>query len=322
MSKHINWSSAFNYAAGSYLFNSVSNHLRNRSRGSYSLGNGQGMAKFRRPRLNVRYRGRTKTRLGRRKFRRGNRLVKRVRRISRVLHRKGLKSIEIKYLQGQLQTPNTVAGTGAISTLLETGAAGSNGNRFGLTSQIVQGTTREQRVGNKVFLRHVRVRALLQASSAATAASEVYFTIMFVRVKDAQGSTGSLSAEVPYLQNIFEYIGSTSALSTAPNGQNGGRGAFVNQWNYINARFKDDFQILKKKTYRIGKFDGNPPMKVMFKFNMPIFKPAYWDDAGNPADGHVYCYYWVDQVTANDGAVADGDRAQMWLSWRASYTDC
>jgi len=319
--KHINYSNAFNIAAGSYLYNSARNFLKNKY-GSYSLVNDNPMAGYgSRQRFRLK-RGGSRTITKRRKFKRQSRLAKRVKRISRTLHRKGLKSIEIKYLQGTFETPNTLAGPGAVGTLLETGGSTAQSAKVNLTSQVARGLTRDGRVGDKVFIRHIRLRGLLQASVATNAASEVYVTVMVVRVKNAGGSTTTLATEIPYLQNIFEFIGSTSSLSTPPNGQNGGRGAYINNWNYVNARYKDDFQILKKKTYRIGKPDGNPPLKVMFKMNIPIFKPAYWDDTNNPQDGHVYLYYWCDQVTFDDRAITAGDRPVMWASWRTSYTDC
>lgn len=316
-----NYSTAFNVAAGTYLLNSLKRQRTN-SYGSYNLsGTDVPMAKFRKSRLRSRN-GRSRTLTKRRKFGRGSRLVKRVRRIGRTLHRKGLNSIEIKYRQGQVVTPDTLAGPGAISTLMETGPVSANNNRFSFTAGTPPGTFAQYRIGGKVFLRHLRIRGLLQASNTAAAASEVYVTILILRVKDAQGSTGTHTAEVPYLQNVYEYIDSTSLLSTPPNSQNGGRGAFVNQWNYVNARFKDDFHVLKKKTYRIGKFDGNPPQKVMFKYNIPVFKPCHWDENNNPQDGHIYIYYWADQITATDGVITNGDRPTMWLSWRCSFTDC
>lgn len=313
------YSDAFNVAAGTYLFNALKRR-RIGGYGSYNIGPNEGMAKFRKSRLRGRYGSRTITKR-RRGGRFGNRLVKRIRRISRTLHRKGLKSIEIKYNQAQLDTGNTALGALSIGTLLEGGAVASNNAKVSLTSGMVRGTDRAQRVGDKVFIRHVRVRGLIQASTSANAAAEVYVTLLILRVKQAQGTTTSLGTEVPYLTNVYEYINNTATLSSPPNGQNGSKGAFVNHWNWINMRWKNDFHILKKKTFAIGKPDGNPPLKRFFKFNIPVFKPAHWEDYSNPQDGHIYLYYWCDEVRPT-GAIVDGDRPQMWLTWRMSYTDC
>jgi len=271
-------------------------------------------------RYGFRFKRRGRTTVRRRKFRgRSGRLTRRVRRITRTLHRKGINSVEIKYSQGQFVTPTTVAGIGFIGTLSEL-ANNTRTSQVSLTAGITRGTARDQRVGNKVFLRHVRFRGLLQASVKAEAVAELYVTILIVRVKDAQGTITSFASEVPYVPNIFEFIGNTAA-PPGLNGQNGGRGAFINNWNYINSRWKDDFTIVKKKTFSLGKPDGTPPLKRYFKFTIPIMKPAFWDDSNNAQDGHHYLFYWCDQVRTDDGIIEDGDRPALWGAWRVSYTD-
>jgi len=236
------------------------------------------------------------------------------------MRRKGLNSIEIKYVQGQFVTPNTPTGLGAIGTLTENGTP-TRAAQISLTSGISRGTARDNRIGNKVFLRHIRFRGLIQASVQAEAVSELAITVLIVRIKDAQGPVTTYGNEVPSVPNIFEFIGNSSDPPVL-SGQNGGRGAFINNWNYINSRWKDDFTILKKKTYYVGKPDGTPPLKRFFRMNIPVMKPAFWDDSSNPQDGHLYMYYWCDQVRTDDLAAQAGDRPVMWGAWRTSYTDC
>lgn len=322
MSKHINYSSAFNTIASSYILNSASNFLRNRSYGSYSVQEpGMASRRFGKRGYGFRFKRRGRTTQRKRKFRgRSARLTRRVRRIARTLHRKGINSVEIKYSQGQFVTPNTAGGVGYIGTLGELVNDNTRTAQVSLSSGIAKGTNRDQRVGNKAFLRHLRFKCLVQASVKTEAVAELYVTILIVRVKDAQGSTASYGTEVPYLTNIYEFIGNT-ANPPSINGQNGGRGAFINNWHYINSRWKDDFTIIKKKTFPIGKPDGSHPLKRTYKITLPIFKPMYWDDNNFPSDGHLYLYYWCDQVTTDDNVIADGDRPRMWGSWRVSYTD-
>lgn len=236
------------------------------------------------------------------------------------MHRKGLKSVEIKYVQGKWATPNDAPPTqGSIGTLNEP-ASGSTQAQFMLTS-ISPGLARDQRVGNKVFLRHLRITGMLQASVAAAAVAEVYVTILIVRVKDAQGAIAKFDSDTPSVPNIYEFIGNT-AFPPSINGQANGRQAYINNWRYINSRWRDDFTILKKKVLKVGKPDGNPPLKKMFKITCPIFKPAYWDDSQYPQDGHLYIYWWCDQVlTLGSGEPQANERPTMWGSWRVSYTD-
>lgn len=264
-------------------------------------------------------RGGSRTTTRRRRFRRGNRLVKRVRRINRLITRKGLRHVETKYEQNHFFTPNTIVGIGAIATLLDNNQSATSA-QVSFTAGTAKGTARNQRIGNKIFIRALRFRALLQMSQQANAVSEVYVTLMLLRVKNAQGAVSTFNSSFPYYSNIFELPGDTGVPPAITN-QDGGRGAFVNSFHYYNNRFRNDFTILKKRTYKIAKDTGSGDNKRLIRWNVRVNKPAFWDDNNNTGDGHLYLYYWCDQTTTGDGPIADGDRPVMYAGWRWTFTD-
>lgn len=236
-----------------------------------------------------------------------------------MLTRKGLRSIEVKYTQNTFITPNTIADPNAIATLLDTNQTATT-PKVSFTSGIVQGNSRFTRVGNKIFVRDLRFRGLLQASQQTNAVSELYVSILVLRTKNAPGATNSHSTDLVYLPNVWDFVNNTASPPTI-NGQNGGRGAFISHFKHYNKRWKDDFTILKYRTYKIAKDTGSGANKRLLKFNIRVNKPAFWDDSGNTGDGQLFMYYWCDQTTTGDVAISDGDRPVMWGAFRVTYTD-
>ena len=320
--KTTNWHSFTNPTSiGSTLASAFK--LGSRGLGSYLYGSQAQMASNFRSRKRRRLGSRTRTITRRRRFiRRGNRLARRVRRINKFLFRKGINSIETKYYQAQFQTPNTVTGPGGIGTLLD-GTLATRTAQVALTSGIARGTTALARIGGKVFIKNVRLKGLVQASIQAKAVNELYVRILVLRVKSAQGNTNSYGSSVPYIPNIWEFINNTQ-IPPDLNGQNTGRGAFINNWKWYNSRWKNDFQILKLKTIKVAKEQGAGELKRLFRINLRVNKPAHWTETDLEQDGHIYLYYWCDQVVTDESAVPpmdDGDRPTMWCSWRTTFTD-
>lgn len=314
MSKYHTWSNPTNIATGL----AAGFRLARRAYNSYNVNETQ-MAYGRKQRKRRRYGSRTKTRFRRRRLGFRGRVYKKLRRINYSLTRKGIRSIEIKYAQGHFFTPNTITGVGAIATLLDPDQTATTA-KVTFSAGISKGTARDNRVGNKIFIRNLRFRALLQASQQTNAISETFVTLMLLRVKNAQGATNDIVGGIPYIPNIFEFPANND-VPPAINNQDGGRGAFVNHFKYYNSRWKNDFTILKLRTYKIAKDAGSGDNKRLIKWNIRINKPAHWDDTNNVGDGHIYLYYWQDQTTTGDVAITNGDRPVMYAGWRITYTD-
>lgn len=338
------WSNAFpSLTTTASLFNIGRNLYRyNRGYGSYFLNPGSDEKKmvFK---SRKRFRGRTRTITRRRngKFRRGRRLIKRIKRISRTMHRKGLSSVEIKYAQGADATTRALNGVNVLYGVSErTFNANPNSNPFSVkvspTAGIARGTTRENRIGNKIFIRHLRIKGGIWASTNAKAANEVYIKFMVIRVKEAQGSPTTAVTSIPTADNVFDVVnpagtrfdgsGVVTNFTLGADAQSKIMANFANEWKFLHSRWGNDFQVLKRKTWKVSKETGVNAEKKFFKINIPIFKPAHWDDADNPQDGHIYIYYWVDSFTQDpnlDRLDADFNNCRPSMGWtyRVSYTD-
>lgn len=344
MSKYsTNYHTAFNTAAGTYIASSLFKRFKPNSYGSYTLHPGNTEKKMARFRQRKRFRSGTKTKRRRGGFRRGRRLIKRVRRINRGLFRKGLKSIEVKYYQNIEATDQANTGSNILYGINES-VLQANANAFPLTAKvncssgINQGTGRNERIGNKIFIRHLRIRGGVWASTDANAANECYVKIMVLRVKEGQGTPTSAVTTTPTADNVFDSINTLTSRWTG-SGVNSGPLAgsssvkakvmlnFTNVWKYLHARWGNDFQVLKSKVIKVSKETGVNSEKKLFKMNIPIFKPAHWDGttSTDPQDGHILIYYWCDQPS-QDPVLALASmaptRPQMGFSWRLSYTDC
>lgn len=321
---------------------SIYNGLKKRKTGFTIFGSDTHEKKMAGYKQRKRFRGRSlTTQRRRRRFRRGNRVLKRVRRLSKKFHRKGLGATEIKYNQSGEITTNANTGANVIYGIMEKSLQ-VNTNAFPLSSKIACssginiGTGRNERIGNKIFIRHLRIRGGIWASTDANAANEVYIRIMVLRVKEAQGNPTTAVSTVPTADNVFDSVlvsggrwdGTGVVTSWPTSGTNAARqmGNFTNTWKYLHARWGNDFQVLKSKTIKISKETGVNSEKKLFKMNIPIFKPAHWDGTTNTdaQDGHIYIYYWMDG-SSQDPILAlasyAATRPHMGFTWRLSYTD-
>lgn len=279
--------------------------------------------------------GRSYTRTKRRFLgRRRNNAKRRISRIWKYMRRKGLRNIETKYIQESgVTSAGWVVGTDtqkrlAIGTLSETAAgnppATVNFGSYRLhVTDIGQGSSHETRVGNKVFVKDFKFRGMIEAHLESTAPRELYFKMMVVRVKDAQGFGADASnvqdTYAPYVKQFFDFFedaGEPNAPIAPP-----GKLAFINTWKYYNNRLRDDFTILKTKVLKLSNEEGADMEKKLIKFNLRVNQPAQWDGT-EPQDGHIYVYWFVDAVRANGAVVGQENvRPVMHFTWRTTYTD-
>lgn len=338
-----NYSNAFNIAAGTYLANSAFKRFKT----GFSLLGQPTQTEMARSgfKQRKRFRGRTKTiTKRRRKYRRGMGGIKRrVRRISRTMYRKGLNAVEIKYKQFSEGTNRNNAGSNVLYGISEAVLQGS-ATSFPLTAKnspsasIAIGSGKEQRVGNRIFLRHLRIKGGVWANTSANAANEVYVRIMVVRWKQAQGDPTTQVSTVPTADNTFDSVnaaapryngtGINTTFTLSADNYAYVMANFSNQWKYMHNRWKNDYQILWKKTIKVSKETGVNAEKRFFKANIPIFKPASFAGVTDTdaQDGHIYIYYWCDCVSQNPAQLPfDGTfsalRPSLGYTYRLSWTD-
>lgn len=272
----------------------------------------------------------------RRRFKRRNVIRRKVRRISRKLHGKGIYSTEIKYVQNtgvghpsiEIGDPDNPYGISGISEL----GAFPTEPKLIPSVAITQGTGRSGRVGSKVFLRHFRLKGSIWASLLPEAANEVAIRFLVIRTKNAQGNVTDTSSLAPFLDTAKQYIndenpvrdGGPIRIAVTPGSERlRAQLAWANGWNWMDQRWKNDFEILKFKTYKISKPEGVHNERIKFKWNIRIMKPAFWNSANEAQDGHIICYWWADSPFTN--AVVPTEpidaRPSLAFSWRLTYTD-
>lgn len=299
---HLGWKAYKRYKDGSYTLNGPQKNM---------AGNRYGYRK--------RFRSGTRTiQRRRRKFRRGN-VKRRIRKVWRFLKSKGIRSIESKYTQAANVTSNSVDGATAIGTLNDTGAnIRPYAAKLLFANNIFQGTGTNGRVGNKIFLRKLRWQAMVEASLSANAVNEVYVTIMILRVKQMNSSWSTQLVTAPFVQNVFEFIGNTADPGVPVNITDSAL-AYISGKGWMNNKWRNDFEILMLKRVKVSKETGSDQQKKIIKKTITINKPCYYDN-GEPQDGHIFGYWWCDQVTPN-GVVAVGDRPILRYAYRLTYTD-
>lgn len=288
--------------------------------GSYTLDGG--MARFGGTRSKFRRRyGGSRTITKRRRFRGRRTLYKKVRRINRMLRNKGITSVETKYIQAVGDSGNAFDREGIFNLTDGTPGVGTYPIQYKLhfTGGITKGTARSQRVGNKVFIKNVKFRAMAHHSLSANSADEVYITIVIVRVKEAIDAIDSNVTDDPMLKNIFQVGQSTTAPNILPSGDS--RTAFVNaDWKYYNNKRQDDYTVLYKKTVKVSKVEGSSEEKRLIRKNIRVNQPCWWDDSDHEGDGHIYAY-WYSDVTNSTSPTTPIDLPRLFYGYRVTYTD-
>lgn len=323
--KHHGWKSF------AHTFVSAASYLRNRGNsGSYVHGSQTQMARFgRRMRRRVGSRTRTKRRRG--GFRRRGSMRRRISKIWKFMRNKGIRNVETKYIQN---TGTTTAGGANPNVDIIIGTLFENQTGSGATVKDIRaGTPRiwltdignaagqAARIGDKCFIRNVKFKGHLQANIDGSAANEVFVRFLVVRVKEAQSfnENAEFSTRAPNMKQIFEFIGDTNNIQDPTSME--GRSAFPQTWRWYNNRWANDFTVLKQFVVKVSKETGADYEKKLIKFNLRVNQPCRWD-GGEPQDGHIYMYWYADQIMQNSSTVAgEVVRPVLRFSWRTTYTD-
>lgn len=296
--------------------------------GSYSQNSQMARSKFR-----IRSRGRIGTRTKRRRFmRRRGGVKRRITRIWKFMRRKGLRSVETKYAQAvgtsEAGWATNPSNSWAIGTLRELTAGGANNAvNFGSyrlhPTNISLGSAVNGRIGNKIFVKDFKFRAMVEANLSTAAPREQYMRFLVVRVKSAQGigqtATYTEGTYAPYVKQLFDMFEDDDPVDKPISFS--GKLGFINTWKFYDNRLRDDFTILKNKVIKISNEEGADFEKKLVKFNVRINQPCWWK-AGEAQDGHIYVYWYVDSVK-QDGSVVGNEniRPIINFTWRLTYTD-
>lgn len=263
----------------------------------YAQGNQKKMARFRRNGYKRRRIGR---RYGRkRRFYRSKRLAGRVRRISKMLRSKGIRNTEIKYINNF----DVQLGNRPTTTLPA---------QFCFTSQVTQGTGREDRIGAKIFVRKLNLKFQIRANSAATN-PETYVRILIIRDKQPASATVG-----PIYNDLFDFPAPLPTSAAIDQGAT--TMAFTMQtFKKMNDRIKGRFQWLFDKWVKVSNDEGTGHSTITFNKIINVFKPAYYGDLPSDGDrgpGHIYMY-----LVSNEGKQSNTAWPDVNYSCRMSFTD-
>lgn len=243
------------------------------------------------------------------------------------MRRKGLTSIETKYVQSTGKSGNVTAGptfpSDGVYNLAE-GLVQANFYQYIpkiFASAIAKGTGRGNRIGHKVFLRNFKLRLMITHPLAADSTDEIYVAIVVIRVKQALSQVGSLATSSPLITQVYENITQSTSAPNIPNTATDSRVQFINTWwNFYNSKSKDDYQVLWRTVVKVSNETGSGMEKKMLKKNMRINKPCSWDDNDNEGDGHIYVY-WFSDTTNKTAATGVGALPTVFWGYRLTYTD-
>jgi len=291
---------------------------RPRTSGSFTLfPNGKRMARLR-TRRSRRYGSRSITKRRRRSIRRRS-TRSRFRRIWTFMRNKGLRNIETKYHYNTF-TSGSALGANRVTILSDGGGAGITAK--GTFTNIPQGVTTYERIGQKVFIKSLKLRWYLQAPPQPPTAppvvpAENYIRIIVVREKEALGAT---DAEItPKIYHVYQ--NNLSSDSADPNLVVAGdsRLQFISLFKYYNSKFADNYTVLMDRTYKVANEDGGDRYYQIKRMNIPVNQPCHWDSAGRRGDGHIYFFYFTDITSTPETA---SYIPLLWCSFRTTYTDC
>lgn len=237
-------------------------------------------------------------RRSRRGGRRGGGLAKRVARISRMLRSKGIASTEIKW--------QNVAGS-ALPINPLTSARGAD---LWFTENIVDGTTKSNRIGAKIFIRNLRMRFLLSASSTATY-PEQYVRWIIVRDKKPASSSNSPELQQLFMTNNVPGSGATQAQGNLS----------MVTYGWYNNRHSGRFQVLSQGMTKLVNESGAGEKTKWFKINKKIQKPCSYGLGVStpPIDigvGHIYMYFWSSEPSATTA-----NKPNVTFEYRLTWTD-
>lgn len=241
---------------------------------------------------------------GRARGRRG--LAKRVRSINRRLRRMGVYNVETKYWEGF-----TGAQTGpAPGTWVPWRAY-----RFNKTDgmyplwDINKGEESNERVGNKVFIRHIYLKAIVRNTGGNDPESFVQF--MLVRDKEPRAQAG-----FPTLEDVVLAADIPAGLTPTA-----AQAADINlmHFQHVNDVQTGRFQILHKGLMKLSNEDGANDNTNLFVKRFRIMQPAtydeFYDDEGGSLRGGIYLAMWTNNSTVANNTIEMNGRI------RVSFTD-
>lgn len=261
--------------------------------GRYSVtGNDRGAQ--RRTRMKMRYGSRTKTRTKKR-FKRT--LRRKLRRVQRSMKRKGLNAIETKYMES------------SNYNLLVAKAMGTAAN-VGLATDIDRGTDVDERVGRKVFIRHVNLKAHFIAGPDGLARAEQYIRIMVIRwnaVPDTDKIDWTLSANQPSVLDIM--------VNPIP----GDVDAQMTPFKRMDGKWSNPYTILYNKLVKVSNESGGDHEQHVISKRIPVMKSCHWASSGvegtnGVGPGHITIHAFCNETAGTSPTAA--------FAWRTSFTDC
>lgn len=306
------------FGAASSVYNAFK---RPRTSGSFTLLNSNGgrMATRRRQRFRGRYGSRTVTR--RRSFRRRFSTRRRFRRIWSFMRNKGLRNIETKYVQINFDSSDDVADESRITILSNEAALKPKI----LASAIPLGSSRSSRIGNKVFLKTLRLKFYLEAPDVWDGTgvkpfipNENKIRIVIAREKEGLGEN---SAQIePRLGHVFQNNLYADTLDPFTVSSDDSRQQFIAfTFKYYNSKFADNYTILWDKTFGVSNENGSDREYRIIKKNISIRQPCHWNDTGDRGDGHIWIWMFCDitAVPETNGKYIP----RVFCSGRITYTD-
>lgn len=240
-----------------------------------------------------RRRGYKRRRLRRYGRRRGG-LRRRIRAISSMLRRKGIRNSEIKFLQ------NT--GSVAVNTV--------QANQFPIQNlaEIAAGDGKANREGAKVFIRHIRIRGLVRTTEGAATFPENYIRFLIVRDKVPHSPTAE-----PHLTDVFNFP------NTAPATTYNTAAINMMPWKYADNRFARRWQVLAQWGMKISSVNATGDSTRMFKKNIRVMQPAYYGASLTDQDlgpGQIYLYAWSTEPKSTLP-----DAPTLTFAYRVTFTD-
>lgn len=229
-----------------------------------------------------------------RRKRRRNGLVKRIRRINRRLFTKGFNSTEVKYRTAAL-TGNTNSNHGTAST-------------WGHLTNIDGGTNYNQRVGVKVFIRHLNLHIHVKAGTTGTASNEQYVRLVLLRWHDIKDSADwSAVSNIPTLE------------STELNANAGDRDLALVPFHIISSKWKTGYKVLWNKVIKVSRETGADYEQRLIKKRIRIMKPCSWalSDGDNSVGPGQLVLYAFD----NEASAVVSEHPNLKVGYRVSFTD-
>lgn len=275
------------YAIGdSHQYNSM-------ARRRYGRGSRKGRRKF--SRRSRRYSRRSG---GRRSIRR------RVSGINRRLRRMGVYNVETKY--AEFVTGRSIITEGSPDWE-PWRAYKFNTTDFAYTMfDIAKGEGADDRVGQKIFLRHVYLKGILRATDSAS--SEVYVNWFIVRDKEPRASTNPPA------------IGDVATSLAAIDGWDSTETADITSvtFKHVNDTQTGRFSFLAKGAVKLGNDAGTNDQTQLVNLRVRVMQPVIYDqvldDDGQSTRGNIYFGMWSNNAGETNGVVLNG-------RIRISFTD-